>query len=100
MSNIVNINGKYYDLGTKNDSFLQTAKELKILGIKNWYFMLEVKHPELGVQDLDARSSSLTPEQQGAIILECKQNIWFYFREVFAVPARGAPHPLTFYLHR
>lgn len=100
MSNIVNINGKYYDLGTKNDSFLQTAKELKILGIKNWYFMLEVKHPELGVQDLDARSSSLTPEQQGAIILECKQNIWFYFREVFAVPARGAPHPLPFYLHR
>ena len=100
MSNIVKINNKYYDLGTKNDSFLQTAKELKILGIKNWYFMLEVKHPELGVQDIDPRSENLTAEQQGSIILECKQNIWFYFREVFAVPARGAPMPLQFYLHR
>jgi hypothetical protein len=34
MSNIVKIKNKFYDFGTKNASFLLTAKELKELGIK------------------------------------------------------------------
>ena len=37
MSKIVRIGDKYYDFETKNESFLLTAKELKTLGIKNWY---------------------------------------------------------------
>ena len=53
MSKIVRIGDKYYDFETKNESFLLTAKELKTLGIKNWYICLEVKYPQLGVQDLD-----------------------------------------------
>lgn len=100
MSNIVQIGNKYYDFGTKNTSFIQTAKELKTLGRKNWMFMLEVKHPELGVQDINPHDENLTPQQQGSIIIECSENIWFYFREVLRVPARGAPQPLPFYLHR
>ena len=39
MSNIVQLGGKFYDFGTKNQSFLLTAHELKTLGIKNFYFM-------------------------------------------------------------
>ena len=93
MSNIVQIGNKYYDFGTKNTSFIQTAKELKTLGRKNWMFMLEVKHPELGVQDINPHDENLTPQQQGAIIIECSENIWFYFREGLRVPARGAPQP-------
>ena len=43
MSKIVRINNRYYDFGTTNESFLQTAAELKTLGIKNWYFTLGQK---------------------------------------------------------
>lgn len=89
MSNIVKIGAHYYDFGTRNKSFLQTCKELKILGIKNWYFPLQVKFPQLGVQDLDPQSPDLTPEEIGKITIECKQNPWFFFREVAVVPVRG-----------
>ena len=34
---IKRINGKFYDFGTKNKSFLQLARDLKLLGIKNYY---------------------------------------------------------------
>ena len=40
---IKRIKGRYYDTGTKNKSFLQVAKDLKQLGIKNYYFMLEIR---------------------------------------------------------
>ena len=42
---IKRINGKFYDIGTSNKSFLQVARDLSDRGIKNWYFMLEVKDP-------------------------------------------------------
>lgn len=90
MSDIRKIGNKYYDFGTKNKSFLITAQELKLLGIKNWYFMLEVMYPTTGVQDIDPYSKDITAEQMGRICLECKNNPWFFFREVARVPVRGA----------
>lgn len=89
MSNVMRIGNKYYDFGTKNKSFLLTAQELKSLGIKNWYFMLEVKRPDLGVQDIDAFSPDITPEDTGRIATECRDNPWFFFREISRVPVRG-----------
>ncbi|WP_295601359.1 hypothetical protein [uncultured Methanobrevibacter sp.] len=38
---IAHIGNKFYDIGTGNKSFLQLAKDLKTLGIKNYYFMLD-----------------------------------------------------------
>ena len=99
VSRIVNINGKYYDFGTKNGSFLLTASELKKLGIKNYYFMLEVKYPNTGVQDIDPYDPNITAEQIGAVIMECKANPWYFFREVSRVVARGLGE-LPLYLHR
>ena len=95
MSNIVRIdnekgNPRYYDFGTKNSSFLLTAKELKELGIKNWYQCLEVKYPNLGVQDIDPYDPNISPENIGRLAIECKQNPWFFFREVSRVPVRGS----------
>ena len=78
MSKILKIDNKFYDFGTKNESFLITAQELKTLGIKNWYFMLEVKFPQLGVQDIDPFKADITPEDIGRIHIESKANIWFW----------------------
>ena len=100
MSNIVQLGGKYYDFGTKNQSFIQTAYELKTLGNKNFYFMLEVRYPQLGVQDIDPFKPNITSEEIGKIVIECKANPWFFFREVARVPARGMPKPFQAYLHR
>ena len=100
MSNIVKIDGKYYDFGTKNQSFLQTAAELKALGIKNWYFMLEVRYPQLGVQDIDPYDQKITKENQGKIHIESKANLWFWLREVARIPAQGAPQPFLVGLTR
>ena len=93
MSNIVKIDDKYYDFGTKNRSFLQTAQELKTLGIKNWYICLEVKYPQLGVQDIDPWNENITAEQIGRILIESRDNVWFFIREVAKIPAKGAPAP-------
>lgn len=90
MSGIIEINGKYYDFGTKNSSFLLTAQELKTLGIKNYYFMLEVKHPEIGVQDIDPYDENISPENVGRVVIECRDNPWFFFREVARVCVGGA----------
>lgn len=100
MSNIIQIDGKYYDFGTKNQSFLLTAQELKTLGIKNFYFFLEVKYPQLGVQDIDPYNPNITQEEIGKIIIECQANPWFFFREITRVPAHGSPIPYKAYLHR
>lgn len=104
MSNIVRINDekgqpRFYDFGTKNGSFLLTAKELKELGVKNWYFMLEVKYPGFNVQDIDPYDPNISAENIGRILVECKHNPWFFFREVLRIPVRGSGS-LPLYLHR
>jgi hypothetical protein len=90
----------YYDFGTSNSSFIETARELKDLGIKRWYQCLEVKYPHLNVQDIDPFKEDLTRREVEALVLESKENVWFYMREVVRVPAKGAPQPYRFYLHR
>ena len=39
-----NGNLRFYDFGTKNETFLLTAKELQAVGVKCWYWMLEIKN--------------------------------------------------------
>lgn len=89
----------FYDFGTKNESFLLTCKELKELGVKCWYFPLEIKYPNLGVQNIDPYDPKITPEDIAKVLVECKANPWYFFRECVHVPIRGAGEtPL--YLHR
>lgn len=92
-------NPRYYDFGTSNQSFLTTAKELKMLGIKNWYFMLEVKYPNMGVQDIDVYDENISAENIGRVLVECKNNPWYYFREVVRIPVRGSG-TVPLFLHR
>ena len=79
MSQIKEIDGKYYEM-TINKDFVDTALELKRRGNKNWYFMLEIKNPE--VADIDPFKIKLTKREILLFVEECKQNIWWFMRIV------------------
>lgn len=92
-SRIARFRGKYYDMGTTNKSFLQLAKDLKRLGVKNFYFMLEIKDITLiGVDPYavdKAGHTSLTKDQISRIMQELYRNPWYYLREVARIPDQG-----------
>lgn len=68
---------------TKNQSFIDMAEYLKGKGIKNYDFMLELKNQDLfGV---DPYSTDLSNEIKDAILEECRENPWYFFREVILV---------------
>ena len=75
------------DVQTRNLSFLQTAKDLKILGIKNNVFFLQLFDPAL--QGIDPHNPHLPEEIQMRIINECLINPWYFLREVVRIPEQG-----------
>lgn len=92
-SRIAKRGDKYYDLGTKNKSFLQVAKDLQTLGIKNCYFMLEIKDYSLISVDPFAcdkdGNTTLSKDQISRIMLECSRNPWYFLREISRIPDQG-----------
>ena len=90
---VVRIHGTLVDLGTRNKSFLQVAQDLKTLGIKNWYFMLEIYDYSLVSIDPysvdSAGRSTLTQDQVTRIMTECFRNPWYYLRELSRIPDPG-----------
>ena len=90
---IARIGNKLYDLGTPNKSFLQLAKDLKKLGIKNWYFMLEIYDPSVLTVDPYAvdknGNTTLTKDQIARIVNECARNPWYFLREISRIPDQG-----------
>ena len=93
MSRIVRVQGRTYDLGTKNKTFLTVARDLKILGIKNWYFMLEIC--DISLINIDPYAvdkegnCTLSNDQISRINLECARNPWYFLREVIHIPDAG-----------
>lgn len=92
-SRIAKIEGKFYDLGTRNKTFLQVAKDLKTVGIKNFYFMLEIYDTSLiGIDpyahDEDGHTT-LSQDQVARIMYECAINPWYYLREISRIPDQG-----------
>lgn len=86
-SRIKRINGKYYDFGTPNRSFKRVAVELNKLGIKNCYFMLEVKDPRVTL--IDPYAPNITTEQITICMTEICRNPWYYLREIARIPEAG-----------
>lgn len=90
---IARINNHLIDLGTYNKSFLQVAQDLKTLGLKNWYFMLEIYDYSLVNIDpyaLDSNGhASLSQDQVTRIMTECMRNPWYYLRELCRIPDPG-----------
>lgn len=74
------------DFETKNKSFLEYAALLKHMGVENHAFCLALHNRKLvGVDPYNPSSQ----EEAEAILVECKVNPWYYFREV----ARDSKNP-------
>ena len=71
---------------TSNKSFLRTAELFRQMGIKNYYFLLQINNPL--IKDLDPWSEDLTDEQRLMILNECNENIWYIIREVIKIGGR------------
>lgn len=68
------------DLKTTNKSFLRTADLFRRQGIKNYYYHLQLNNPLL--KGVDPYDENLTEEQKLMILNECRQNFWYFLREV------------------
>lgn len=92
-SRIAKIRGKFYDIGTTNKTFLKVANDLKTLGIKNCYFMLEIYDYSLITIDPYACDkdghTTLSRDQVNRIMNECARNPWYFLREIVRVPDQG-----------
>ena len=91
---LARVGNNLYDLGTSNTTFLQVAEDLKTLGIKNWFFMLQLYDPTLVTVDPFAvdpktKHTSLTQDQIARIVNECVRNPWYYLREISRIPDQG-----------
>ena len=71
------------DYSTSNFSFLKVEEQLRLQGIKNSDFMLELIDEDL--VGIDPYDSTLSDELKQKIITESNNNIWYYFRELLKI---------------
>lgn len=83
---------------TKNSSFLRISALYKAMGVENHTFPLALHNPDL--RHIDPYSEDLTPEEIYKIVVECKENPWYFFREVIKIPATGQPDGIPFIASR
>lgn len=86
------------DWDTKNESFLHYVGVLEKLNIENRYWPLALHNPLL--KGVDPYSEDLTEEQIVMIVQECKDNFWYFLREVVRIPVQGSLEPCRFKAHR
>ena len=83
---------------TKNVSWLRMARLYEKMGIKNNLFLLSLIDRELrGVDPFDPR---LSDDLAKRIAIECRNNPWYFFREVARVPAKASATPWQFSANR
>lgn len=87
-----------YDFTTKNQSFIDTHKQLKLLGIRNNAFHLILLNPLL--QGVDPHDPNISPEHAMMVVHECYLNIFYYLREVVRIDQDGKPDPVPFRMDR
>lgn len=97
MPDLKTIDGKFYDFDPHNNpSFIQTAAELKELGIKNYYFMLEIKDPR--VININPFNPKITKPEMQLVLAEAWNNIWYFARCIARI--RSQKGVVRFALHR
>lgn len=73
------------DTKTDNRSFVDCWHQFQDMGINNASFMLQLKNSNLKTLPT-IHSSELSKEAKALILDECKQNVWYFFREVVVLP--------------
>ena len=81
-------------LSTKNSSWLRISGVLKVMGVRNHMFLLALHNPML--ENVDPYDPNLTNEQIVAIVMEAKENPWYFFREILRLPITGSPENVRF----
>ena len=85
-------------LNTSNKTFLETSMLLRDMGISNHAFMLALLDPTLdGVNPYDEK---LSTDIIIRITNECKNNPWYFYREIAMVPPSGGADPIQFRANR
>lgn len=73
---------------TKSKSFLNLAEIYHQLGVKNCAFHLALLQPEL--KDVNPHDENLPIEIKAKVLYECKENFWYWLREVARIPVPGS----------
>ena len=79
------------DYQTRNRSFLEMAETLKKAGIRNNDFFLELL--DEGLQGIDPYDKNISDDIKQRILVEAKNNIWYYVREIVMIPRYGGCTP-------
>lgn len=84
-----NINNQivYYQMNTKNQSFINMHYFLKAKGINNNDFFLILFDKDLA--NIDPTSDRLPTIIQAKIMAECRRNFWYFAREVVRIVDQG-----------
>ena len=85
----------YFQMGTRNKSFLDMHKYLEAIGIKNNKFMLTLLDPDLAY--VDPHDPNLNQYYKSKVLAECMVNFWYFVREVVRVPAQGGSGTGSYY---
>lgn len=78
----------YVDFDTRNVSFLKMAVLLDSAGLKNRFFFLALHDKKL--KGVDPYDPDLSDEMKLRIFQECRNNRWYFYREVMRVIEPGA----------
>lgn len=78
--------GAGFDLGTTNKSFVRTAELFRLMGVKNYYFHLQLNNPML--KGVDPFDENLPEELQFMVMNEAYGNIWYIIREIVKIDGR------------
>lgn len=74
------------------------AEILHAMGVENCAFMLSILQPEL--KDVDPFDENLPIDTKAMIVYECKNNFWYFLREVMRIPVPGSLVPISFEANR
>lgn len=86
------------DTETKNRSFVRYVGLLKEMGIKNAYFPLQLHNPDL--RKIDPHDPNISTEEMLMVALECKNNFFYFIREVARVPGGTHDDPIMLRANR
>lgn len=86
------------DHKTKNTEFVRLAALYREMGIKNHNFILALHNPEL--RDINPFDPNLGREEIQLVADECRDNFWYFIREIARDPAGNELSPILFHPNR